>query len=194
MIINKIKEFETLLLEVNKCTLCQRMKGRKKVLSDKNGNLNSKVMFIAEAPGMHGAGRTGIPLCGDQTGKNFEFLLKTISWERDDIFITNAVLCNPQNNATPNAIEIQNCSNFLKKTIELVYPEIIVTVGGKALNALKQIKQHNFELKNNVAQKLSWNNKILFPLYHMSPIVFNKMRSRQIKDFVSLSKIIDLGV
>ena len=90
------KAFKGLISEVKNCKKCPRMCGRTKVLSKKNGNINSKVMFIAEAPGRHGADRTGVPLDGDKTGDNFEELLKHIGWKREDVFITNAVLCNPQ--------------------------------------------------------------------------------------------------
>jgi DNA polymerase len=72
------------------------MCNRRKVLSANNGNLNSKVVFIAEAPGRLGAECTGIPLYGDKTGENFEMLLGNIGWKREDVFITNSILCNPQ--------------------------------------------------------------------------------------------------
>lgn len=80
---------------VQHCTLCPRLCNRKKVLSDANGNVNSKILFVAEAPGRLGADRTGIPLYGDQTGDNFEVLLADVGWKREQVFITNAVLCNP---------------------------------------------------------------------------------------------------
>jgi len=193
---NKVKEYENLLKTVENCTLCTRMRGQKKVLSKMNGNIFSKILFIAEAPGQFGAGKTRIPLYGDKTGENFEILLNHIGWKREDIFITNSVLCNPLKdgkNDSPNQKELRNCSRYLQKTIEIIDPEIIVTIGVKALETLKYIKQHNFLLENNVAQILSWNNRKLFPLYHMSPRLFNCPRNgkEQMEDFKKLSKIID---
>ena len=106
--------FKTLVESTRHCDLCMRMRNRTKVLSFENGNIYSKVLFIAEAPGRHGADRTAIPLYGDKAGDNFELLLSNIGWGRDDIFITNAVICNPRqdngNNATPTGEEISNCS------------------------------------------------------------------------------------
>ena len=55
---NKSLEFEKLVSSINSCKKCQRMCNRKKVLSYENGNINSKVMFIAEAPGRLGAEQT----------------------------------------------------------------------------------------------------------------------------------------
>jgi uracil-DNA glycosylase family 4 len=191
----KEKDFNRLISKIKKCENCPRMRNREKVLSYKNGYLNSKVIFIAEAPGRLGAERTCTPLYGDKTGDNFEKLLLSINWKREDIFITNAILCNPQdingNNATPTNIEIANCSIFLKETLEIINPDVIVTLGKKALEALKHIENHNYILKTHVAKKLSWNNKCLFPLYHPSPLAmlhrdFNKQKA----DFRKLMKIV----
>ena len=52
-------------------------------------------MFIAEAPSRNGADRTRIRF-GDTSGRNFESLLASIKLTRDEIFITNAVLCSPR--------------------------------------------------------------------------------------------------
>jgi uracil-DNA glycosylase family 4 len=172
------------------------MCARKKVLSTNNGNLNSKVIFIAEAPGRLGADCTGIPLYGDKTGDNFEMLLGNIGWKREDVFITNAILCNPQdengNNSTPTREEIENCTYYLEMTLELINPDIIVTLGIKALEALKYIKYHDFILRDCVAKKLSWNNRFLFPVYHMGPrATIHRAIIKQRADFIKLSHIVD---
>ena len=199
MIVSQIernKYFNYLLSSVVNCDICNRMCDRKKVLSLYNGNLNSKVVFIAEAPGRLGAECTGIPLYGDKTGENFEMLLSNIGWKREDIFITNAILCNPQdingNNSTPTQEEIENCSYYLGMTLELINPDIVVTLGVKALEALKSVKSHNYALKDCVAKKLSWNGRYLFPLYHMSPrAAIHRNTSKQRADFITLSHIVD---
>jgi len=191
------KDFTGLISEVKNCKKCLRMCGRTKVLSEKNGNISSKVMFIAEAPGRLGADRTSIPLHGDKTGDNFEELLEHIAWKREDVFITNAILCNPRgdedNNAPPKSKEIRNCNDYLKRTIELVNPDVIVTLGGKALKALKHISCHNFVLGDCVTEEQDWNGKKLFPLYHPSPTVINCTRNlkTQKKDFTALSCLVD---
>ncbi len=71
----KRRKFEMLIENANRCNLCDRMCGRTRVLSEKNGSIDSKIIFIGEAPGRLGADRTGIPFYGDQAGKNFERLL-----------------------------------------------------------------------------------------------------------------------
>ena len=194
---SKIKNFENLILKVRKCKACERMCHRKKVLSENNGNIHSKVLFIAEAPGRLGAEQTNTPLCGDKTGDNFEMFLQAIGWRREDIFITNAILCNPQNingnNTTPTDDEILNCNSYLKETLEVVNPDLIVTLGSMALLAVKKIHFHSFKLKDSVAKKQSWNNKYLYPMYHPSPKSINLNRSlpKQLLDYMLLSAIVD---
>lgn len=178
------------------CTLCERLCDRNKVLSLKNGDINSKVLFIAEAPGRLGADRTMIPLYGDRTGDNFEILLGNIGWSRQNIFITNSVLCNPRekkgNNAPPTVKEIFNCSPYLEMTIRIINPDVIVTLGQKALLALKYISNHNVELKSHVATEVMWDDFILFPMYHPGPrALIHRSLTKQRSDYIKLSKIVD---
>jgi uracil-DNA glycosylase family 4 len=185
--------FEHFSKSVQQCNLCQRAYSSLKVLSDRNGNIDSKIMFIAEAPGRLGAEKTGIPLCGDKTGENFELLLKNIGWNRNDIFITNAILCNPKiesgNNATPNLEEIKNCSFFLMMTINLINPDLIVTLGAVALKALSLIASHEIILSRHVATPQKWGEKTIFPLYHPGPrAIIHRSLTKQRSDFMLLSK------
>jgi uracil-DNA glycosylase family 4 len=194
--IEQNKYFDYLLSSVKNCNICNRMCDRRKVLSANNGNINSKVVFIAEAPGRLGAECTGIPLYGDKTGENFEMLLGNIGWKREDVFITNSILCNPQdekgNNSTPTQEEIENCSYYLEMTLELINPDIIITLGAKALDALKCIKKHDYVLRDCVAKKLTWNNRYLFPVYHMGPrATIHRAITKQRRDFIILSHIVD---
>lgn len=188
--------FSDLCEAVKHCNLCDRLQGRTKVLSKANGNFLSKVLFIAEAPGRLGADRTGIPLFGDKTGDNFEMLLGNISWRREEIFITNALLCNPRDekgtNGTPSSEEIANCAPYLEMTVELVNPEVIVTLGSIALNALTYITPHNYGLKKTVGQILPWGGRALVPLYHPGPRArVHRSYAKQTSDFIALSKIVD---
>lgn len=178
------------------CDICERMCHRARVLSSASGNPDAKVMFIAEAPGRLGADRTGIPLHGDRTGDNFEALLGTIGWHREDIFITNAVLCNPRdeagNNATPSKEEILNCSLNLQMTIGLVDPEVVVTLGSTALAAMSLIAPHRLELRDSVGVPTPWSGRTLVPLYHPGPrALIHRNMLRQTTDFMELSRLVD---
>src|SRR5438128_12599524 len=104
---------------------------RAAVLGELNGRLDARVMFIGEAPGRKGADRTRITFSGDQSGKNFERFLASIGLSRSEIFITSATLCNPSAaggaSRRPTAREVTKCSEFLRRTIALIDPRVIVT-------------------------------------------------------------------
>ena len=163
------------------------------ILSSKNGSIDTDLIFVAEAPGRFGAGRTGIPFHGDRSGDNFEVLLNHAGLKRKNIFVTNAVLCNPLkngNNRRPTAKEIDNCSSFLEILIKLIAPKIISTLGGVGLEAINRIFGTRYKLADVVARPLSVCEFTLFPLYHPSPRVVYTRRTldEQKRDFRKLMK------
>ena len=169
---------------------------RAAVLSELNGAINSRVMFIGEAPGRKGADRTRIPFSGDQSGANLDRFLASIRLHRDQIFITSAALCNPRTpsgaNRKPTQKELSNCSDFLRRTIEIVNPEVVVTLGSVALEALKRIHYHELNLKDHAASVHTWNGKVLIPIYHPSPQVLasHRREEQQLKDYAVVEKAV----
>jgi len=168
-------EFANLVREVQACRACSRMEGRRRVLSPANGPLGARVLFIAEAPGRFGAEKGGIPLSGDASGRNFLRYLAAAGMTREEVFVTNAALCNPRTvrgtNAPPSPAELRNCAPFLRRTLAVVQPDVIVTLGNKALAALNLIEPHAYTLRQHAATEVAWNGHTLFPLYHPSPQV-----------------------
>ncbi len=188
--------FADLVSRVQHCNFCLRMQHRKRVLGFANGNLHSPVVVIAEAPGRLGADRFGIPLHGDQTGRNFEMLIASAGLSRGEIFITNAVLCNPRtpvgNNDSPTQAEIRNCSVYLKETLEIVNPKYVVPLGAAALASLNAIKPHHIKLSEGVGKVFSWNGYQVYPLFHPGPrAIIWRTKSQQMGDYRTLAGLLD---
>jgi len=188
--INENKErFVALVTEAAACVRCPAMCERTAVLSELNGPVNARVMFIGEAPGRKGADRTRVPFSGDQSGKNFDRFLSSVGFDRSRIFITSAALCNPRSesgaNRRPTTTELRNCSDYLRRTIALINPRVIVTLGGVALEALKLIQYHEFTLKHDAAKIRQWNGRLLVPLYHPSPqvLITSRNEKAQLRDY-----------
>jgi uracil-DNA glycosylase family 4 len=192
----KRERFLALSAEASACTLCPAMCGRTAVLSELNGLLDARVLFVGEAPGRKGADRTRIPFSGDQSGKNFERFLSSIGLTRAGIFITSAALCNPRKpsgaNRRPSASEISNCTDFLRRTIALINPRVIVTLGGVALDALKTIHYHELSLKEHAGKIHRWQGRVLVPLYHPSPqvLITSRKEAAQLRDYEVVAKAI----
>jgi uracil-DNA glycosylase len=196
MSLSKLKGFEVLCGEAAGCDLCPQMADKAPVLSILNGTLKPRVMFIAEAPGRQGGDRTRRPFYGDKSGANFQTLLDSIGLKREEIFITNSVLCSPRSptdaNRKPRRSEITNCSGFLRRTIELIDAPVIATLGSVALEAIKSIELHEMVLKTHAGTVHTWQGRHLIPLYHPSPQVVAAQRglSLQLDHFQILGSLI----
>jgi uracil-DNA glycosylase family 4 len=192
---NRAKHFNGLANQAAGCQVCPDLADQSAVLSSGTGSLTAQVVFVAEAPGRFGAGRTGIPFSGDQSGKNFEILLHHAGWTRNEVFITNAALCNPLengNNRRPTAAEIRNCSHYLESVLNIIQPKIVVTLGGVGLQAINILLGTKYQLGKTVARPITTPEFILMPLYHPSPRVTHWRRTlpRQKRDFKKIVEIL----
>ena len=191
--------FAALVADAQACRACPRMEGRRRVLTAANGPLTARVLFVAEAPGRLGGDRGGVPLSGDASGRNFLRYLSAAGLRREDVFVTNAALCNPRTergtNAPPLASEIRACSSFLSRTLDAVQPQVIATLGTKALAALHLISPHSYTLGSHAATAVLWNGRILFPLYHPSPQVVvsptGRSHAAQEADYAALRQLLE---
>jgi len=169
---------------------------RAAVMSELNGPVSARVMFVGEAPGRKGADRTRVPFSGDQSGRNFDRFLESIGLRRSEIFITSAALCNPRSstgaNRRPTQSEIRNCSDLLKRTFALIDPAVVVTLGTVALEALKRVHEHDLILKKDAAKVHTWNNRLLIPLYHPSPqvLITSRKEKEQLRDYKVVAQAI----
>lgn len=155
--------------QVAACEACASMRFTH-VLGEVNGPVPAQVMFVGEAPGRLGAGRTGVPFSGDESGRRFDAFLMLAGLRREDVFVTNAVLCNPVsvtgNNRRPLTSEVHRCGEHLRAQIDAVQPEVVVALGEVALRALERIEAHGLALRDAVGLATPWSGRTLFALYH----------------------------
>ena len=198
MRLSKQEQFDELCREAAVCTLCPDLADKQAVLSDLNGTLGPRVLFVAEAPGRQGADRTRRPFYGDKSGENFQRLLDSIGLTRDEIFITNAVMCSPRTvtdaNRKPTRTEIKTCSGWLQRTFDLIDPPVVATLGSVALDGIKAIEPHGLMLKFDAGRPVKWNGRTLLPLYHPSPQVIAAQRGLdlQLEHFAKLGELIEV--
>ena len=96
------------------------------------GNIDSTIVFIGEAPGEQEdvQKRPFVGRGGQLLNKNIE----AIGWKRADVYITNIVKRRPPNNRDPSSEEIAAYKPYLTKQLEIIAPEIIATLGRFAMN------------------------------------------------------------
>jgi len=187
--------FATLCADAAACQVCATMAGRRRVLTPANGRPDARVLFIGEAPGRFGGERTGVPFSGDRTGHNFALLLDAAGLDRADIFITNAILCNPRDaggrNRGPSREELVACRPFLARQLATIDAPFIVTLGAVALAATDAIASHRLRLRDAVGQAVGWQGRTLMPLYHPGPRAqLHRSFAIQQADFVALGALV----
>jgi len=126
--------FNALKQTYDKCIKCPQLYETRTQVVFGAGNKNADVLFIGEAPGAS-EDKNGIPFCG-MSGKVLSELLNTINLSKEDIFITNTILCRPPNNRNPDKEEVNNCRERLDKLIEVMQPKVIVTIGNFATDRI----------------------------------------------------------
>ncbi len=159
-----------------------------------SGNPQAKVLFIGEAPGAT-EDKEGIPFCG-MSGKILQELLGTIGLVRDEVFITNTILCRPENNRNPDKKEVENCRERLDQLISIMKPKVIVTIGNFATERILK-KKGITQLRGKIHNvELAGQNVVVIPVIHpanylyngRSPVIFEQMKT----DFAVIGSIINL--
>ena len=117
---------ESLYAEIRSCTKCPLHRGRTQAVPGE-GPIDADIMFIGEGPGFH-EDRQGRPFVG-AAGKFLEEMLAGIGIRRDEVYIANVIKCRPPGNRDPLPNELEACSEYLDRQIELVNPSVIVTLG-----------------------------------------------------------------
>jgi DNA polymerase len=120
-------EYEALRDLALGCTRCALSRTRTQVVFS-DGPPDARLMVVGEAPGAN-EDETGLPFVG-AAGKYLDLLLATVGLSRrDSVYIANVLKCRPPGNRNPTELEIETCSPYLRKQIDLVRPRALLAVG-----------------------------------------------------------------
>jgi len=92
-----------------------------------DGNPQSRVMFVGEAPGRD-EDIAGLPFVG-RSGKLLDRMMGAIGLDRTNAYIANIIPWRPPGNRTPTPQESAICLPFILRQIELANPDILVCLG-----------------------------------------------------------------
>jgi uracil-DNA glycosylase family 4 len=164
------RRLSVLFEEARACTRCPSMEGHPRILGPECGVATARCLVLGEAPGWQGAAQTGVPLHGDRAGETFERLLEDAGIRREDVFVSNAVLCVPRDPSgearAPAKREIASCTHFVRSLIDLLDPALVVTLGGSALASTDIVAPHGLSLRWDAGEVHRWFGRFLLPLYH----------------------------
>jgi len=99
-----------------------------------DGAADARLMFIGEGPGAE-EDRQGLPFVGP-SGRLLDKMMASIGIDRTQALISNTVFWRPPGNRTPTPQETAVCLPFVERLVELVDPDILVTLGGPAAKAM----------------------------------------------------------
>lgn len=188
------KEMNKITIQIKNCKNCELFNGRKNAVVGE-GNLESSVVFIGEAPGKK-EDELGKPFVGS-AGNLLDQMLNSVGLNRNEIFITNIVKCRPPGNRRPKSNEIKACSDHLQKQLNALKPKILVPLGNSATKHLMKLFGLKWERIGQIhgdcfKAEASWGSVILYPLYHPAGVLYNRnLEEELIMDFKKLKKLFD---
>lgn len=185
---NVDRKMESLLNKVSVCTECQLHKTRSNVVFGE-GNTEARLMFIGEGPGAE-EDRQGRPFVG-RAGQLLTKMINAMGLERDDVFIANIVKCRPPQNRNPFKDEISTCIGYLYKQIEIIKPEVIISLGGVAAQTLLNTEKGISRLRGKFTELKGIK---VMPTFHPAYLLRNpKMKRPAWEDLQEVMKILDLN-
>ncbi len=111
---------------VRACRLCALAAGRLKAVPGE-GDPRAELMFVGEGPGRD-EDEQGRPFVG-RAGQLLTKIIAAMGFERSQVFIANIVKCRPPDNRVPHREEVEACSPYLLRQIEIIRPRVIVCLG-----------------------------------------------------------------
>jgi DNA polymerase len=187
---NKTKNLEMLKQEINSIENCKLKENSNKIVFG-DGNINSSLMVIGEAPGKKEdlSGKTFVDEDGDLLIK----MLLAINIKKENIYTTYVVNYRPPEDRKPNTDEIKRYSIFLQKHIAIINPKLIILMGSTAMQALtglnSKISIERGKWKEVIVKNTNYNVIITFNPSYLLRVPENKKHSWE--DLKKIRKKID---
>jgi uracil-DNA glycosylase len=167
---------------VSTCTLCPLYRDAKNPVPGE-GNPNAGFMCVGEAPGAT-EDELGRPFVG-QAGQLLDKILAAIKLARSDVYICNVLKHRPPGNRNPMPDEVQACSPYLLRQIELIQPRVIVAFGTFAAQTLLNTREGIGKLRGKVHR---FYGVPLVVTYHPAALLRNPAWKRPTWDDVQLAR------
>jgi len=178
--------------KIKKCKKCRLSESRINALCGE-GDLNAKLMLIAQAPGEN-EDREGIMFIGP-SGKILDELLRKSNVGREELYMTNLVKCILPKYRKPKQDEIDKCSNYLDEEIKIINPEILVPLGYYATTYI--FKKYSLPLPSKqefytlYGKLFLSDNRKIFPLQHPAAVLHDpSIEKVLIKNYQKLNVIL----
>lgn len=163
--------------EIAACQKCPLAKTRTNTVPGE-GSSTAEIMFVGEGPGRE-EDESGRPFVG-RAGRFLDELIQSLPMRREDVYIANIVKCRPPNNRDPERTEVDQCSNYLRRQIDIVDPLVIVPLGRHALGWFMP----ELRITASNGKIFRHGNRVLMPLLHPSSGLRNPEHGRMLRESI----------
>ncbi len=179
-----MSELTELYEQIRACQKCDLAKGRTNAVPGE-GPENAAIMFIGEAPGFH-EDRQGRPFVG-AAGQYLDELLALIGMKREQVYICNVIKCRPPQNRDPQPEELEACKAYLDRQIELIQPQVILTISRFAMARWFPGKK----ISDIHGKPKKFGARVILPMYHPAAALHQPSLKRVLEeDFKRVPQII----
>ncbi len=181
-----LTNLESLNREIKNCKKCRLSATRSNAICGE-GNINSRLFLIAQAPG-ETEDRMGRMFLGP-TGKIIDELFGAARINRNDIYMTNLIKCMLPGYRKPLPDETEICGKYLDEEIRIIKPDILVPLGNLAARYVFR-RYHGI---NNLSEagigRLFYSNGLkIYPLRHPSSLLYNpQIKADMIKQYTKMA-------
>jgi DNA polymerase len=153
--------------QVRGCVKCRLCEQRTQTVFGE-GDADARIMFIGEGPGEN-EDLQGRPFVG-RAGEMLNKWIAAMGLRREQVYIANIVKCRPPGNREPALDEVETCTPYLVRQIEIIQPRVIVTLGRPAMQYMLQTKISMGKMRG---QWQEWRGVKLLPTYHPAYVLRN---------------------
>ena len=164
------------------CTRCGLYKAAKNPVPGE-GNPKADLMCVGEAPGAV-EDETGRPFVGP-AGQLLDKILAAVNLSRNDVYICNVLKHRPPGNRNPMPDEVEACSPYLLRQIELIEPKVIIAFGTFAAQTLLNTKEPIGKLRGRIHR---YYGVPLVVTYHPAALLRNPGWKRPTWEDVQLAR------
>ncbi|OHE59279.1 MAG: uracil-DNA glycosylase [Thermodesulfovibrio sp. RBG_19FT_COMBO_42_12] len=154
--------------EIGDCKRCKLSNGRTNIVFGEV-DPGARLMFIGEAPGRE-EDLQGRPFVGD-AGVVLTRLIEKMGFKREDVYIANIVKCRPPMNRDPEMDEIEKCRAFLERQIEIINPDVIMSLG--RISAQTLIGNAKLKITAIRGKFFDYKGIPLMPTFHPAYLIRN---------------------
>ncbi len=173
---------EDIVKAVASCRLCPLAREAKNPVPG-IGHPSAGLVCVGEAPGAT-EDELGVPFVG-QAGQLLTKILAAINLAREDVYICNVLKHRPPLNRNPLPSEVDACSPYLVRQIELIRPKVIVAFGTFAAQTLLNTKEAIGKLRGKVHR---YYGVPLVVTYHPAALLRNPAWKRPTWEDVQLAR------